>query len=128
MKPLAIGTFAIAALSVSLGAAENSRYQPDPRWTPPAQAVAQRNPLANAPEATAGGRKLYLRECAECHAEDGTGLNNAANLRLPVVQNQSDGALFWKITGGNPPRGMPAWSRLPEKQRWQIILYLRSLR
>jgi hypothetical protein len=47
---------------------------------------------------------------------------------LPVVQSQSDGALFWKITNGNPDRGMPSFSRLPELQRWQLVLYIRSLR
>jgi hypothetical protein len=30
---------------------------------------------------------------------------------------QSDGALFWKITNGNPDRGMPSFSKLPELQR-----------
>jgi len=52
---------------------------------------------------------------------------HAADLQLPVVQSQSDGALFWKITNGNPDRGMPSFSRLPELQRWQLVLYLRTL-
>jgi hypothetical protein len=55
-------------------------------------------------------------------------LKKAADLQLPVVQQQPDGVLFWKITNGNPDRGMPSFSRLPELQRWQIILHLRSLR
>ena len=109
-------------------AAQNTEYQPDPRWSPPAEGVARPNPLAQKPQAAAGGRKIFLRDCAECHGEDGRGLKSAADLRLPVVQNKTDGALFWKITTGNPTRGMPAWSRLPEAQRWQIILFLRTLR
>jgi hypothetical protein len=51
----------------------------------------------------------------------------SADLQLPVVQQQSDGALFWKITNGNLGRGMPSFSKLPELQRWQIVLYLRKL-
>jgi hypothetical protein len=54
-------------------------------------------------------------------------LKKAADLQLDVVQGQSDGSLFWKITNGNPDRGMPSFSRLPELQRWQIVLYLRQL-
>ncbi len=53
---------------------------------------------------------------------------HAADLQLPVVQEQSDGALFWKITNGNPDRGIPSFSKLPEPQRWQLVLYLRTLR
>lgn len=127
MRTAAIALFC-AALAVAVAAAENAAYQPDPRWTPPAEAVTRPNPLAQKPKAAAGGRKIFLRECAECHGEDGSGLKNAADLRLAVVQNQTDGALFWKITGGNPARGMPAWSRLPETQRWQVILFLKTLR
>ena len=71
-----------------------------------------------------------MRECVECHGQDGKGLEkkHSANLRLPVVQAQSDGALFWKITNGNPDRGMPSFSKLPELQRWQVVLYIRMLK
>jgi hypothetical protein len=48
-------------------------------------------------------------------------------LQLPLVQQQSDGVLFWKITNGNTRRGMPSFSKLPELQRWQIVLYIRRL-
>ena len=53
---------------------------------------------------------------------------HAADLQLPVVQQQTDGTLFWKITNGNPDRGMPSFSNVPELQRWQIVLYLRSFK
>ena len=117
-----------AVAAIALASAQNTAYQPDPGWTPPSQAVARRNPLAQKTDATAGGRKLFQRNCAECHGADGSGIKNAADLRLPVVQEQTDGALFWKITSGNPARGMPAWSRLPEAQRWQLVLFLRTLK
>jgi mono/diheme cytochrome c family protein len=71
---------------------------------------------------------LFQRECVECHGVDGTGRKKAANLTLPVVQAQPDGVLHWKITNGNPDRGMPSFSRLPELQRWQIVLYLRTFK
>jgi mono/diheme cytochrome c family protein len=49
-------------------------------------------------------------------------------LLIPAVQLQSDGTLFWKITNGNTGKGMPAFSKLPEPERWQIVMYLRELK
>ena len=121
MIPLLFLAFAAAVT------AQNPAYTPDPNWRAPAKAAQQRNPLATKPEAAAGGRKLFLRNCAQCHGRNAEGLNQAADLKLPVVQQQSDGTLFWKITNGNAARGMPSWSSLPEKQRWQLVLYLRNL-
>src|SRR5437868_2106192 len=110
--------------------AQNASYEPDTGWQAPTDAAARVNPLARKPAAAAGGKKLFLRECAECHREDGSGLirKHSADLQLSVVQAQSDGTLFWKITNGNPDRGMPSFSRLPEMQRWQLVLFLRTLK
>jgi len=115
-------------LIVPMAVAQNQNYQRDPSWRVPTEAIEKANPLAERPELAAGGKKLFTRNCVECHGKSGEGLKKAADLQLPVVQGQSDGALFWKITNGNPDRGMPSFSRLPELQRWQIVLYLRSLR
>jgi len=115
----------------SLSAAgQNPSYQQDPQWIAPAAASGKPNPLTNKPETAAGGRKLFLRNCAECHGPNGAGMEkkHSADLQLPVVQQQSDGALFWKITNGNASKGMPSFSRLPELQRWQLILFLRTLK
>jgi mono/diheme cytochrome c family protein len=120
-------SFAFMALCPAFG--QNTSYTPDPNWKAPASAAARVNPLAKKPEAAAGGKKIFLRECVECHGEQGWGLEkkHSADLQSPRVQSQSDGALFWKISNGNPDRGMPSFSRLPEMQRWQVVLFLRSL-
>jgi mono/diheme cytochrome c family protein len=120
--------FWLGLLIVPVALAQNLNYQQDPSWRVPTEAVEKRNPLAERLELAAGGRKLFTRNCVECHGKSGEGLKKAADLQLPVVQNQSDGALLWKITNGNPDRGMPSFSRLPEMQRWQIVLYLRQLK
>ena len=118
--------FAGSALLV----AQNPTYQLDPQWIAPATAVARANPLADKPETAAGGKKLFLRNCAECHGPNAAGMEkkHSADLQLPLVQQQSDGTLFWKITNGNAPKGMPSFSRLPELQRWQLVLFLRTLK
>jgi cytochrome c5 len=54
--------------------AQNTAYQPDPDWRVPQAAVAKPNPLASKPEAAAGGKKPFLRNCTECHGQDGSGL------------------------------------------------------
>jgi mono/diheme cytochrome c family protein len=127
MKRLAL---AIVWLSSLMALGQNPGYQPDPSWQAPNEAAARVNPLAARPEAAAGGRKLFLRNCAECHQPDGSGMGkkHSADFHLPVVQQQSDGTLFWKITNGNTSRGMPSFSKLPELQRWQLVLYIRTLK
>ena len=120
--------FWLGLLIAPMVLAQNLNYQQDPAWRVPAEAAEKKNPLAEQPELADGGRKLFTRNCVECHGKSGEGLKKAADLQLPIVQGQSDGALFWKITNGNPDRGMPSFSRLPELQRWQIVLHLRTLK
>jgi mono/diheme cytochrome c family protein len=119
--PIVCSTFSIA---------QNPSYQPDSNWRAPANAVSRQNPLVSKPETAAGGKKLFLRNCAECHGSQGVGMEkkHSADLQLPVVQEQSDGTIFWKITNGNAVKGMPSFSKLPELQRWQIILFIRTLK
>ena len=39
---------------------------------------------------------------------------------------ETDGSLFWKISEGRGP--MPPWKQvLTDKQRWQVVDYLRKL-
>jgi mono/diheme cytochrome c family protein len=109
---------------------QNTAYRPDPDWRAPEAAASKPNPLAKRPSAAAGGKKLFLRNCAECHGEDGNGMikKHSADLQLAVVQEQRDGVLYWKITNGNPDRGMPSFSKLPNLERWQLVLFLRTLK
>jgi mono/diheme cytochrome c family protein len=127
-----MGLLRVLACMVLVGVLhrQNTAYQQDQNWHAPQDAAARTNPLAHKPEAAAGGQKLFHRNCTECHDEDGRGLakKHAADLLLPAVQDQSDGTLFWKITNGNVDRGMPSFSKLPELQRWQLVLYLRMLK
>ena len=48
------------------------------------------------------------------------------NSPIRACEQESDGALFWKITHGKKP--MPAYeSRLSPTERWNVINYLRTL-
>lgn len=99
----------------------------DAEWAAPQAESSRINPLASHTGAAAGGAKLFHQRCSTCHGADGRGSRKAPDLTQPDVQAQTDGALFWKISGGNSRRGMPAFSFLPEPQRWQLVLYLRTI-
>jgi mono/diheme cytochrome c family protein len=120
----------LLAIVLAAGTRAQQASSSDPDWKAPPEAAARKNPLPPKEALIAGGRKVFLRECAECHGEHGEGgrRKHAPSLAEHSVQQQSDGELFWKITNGNPRRDMPAWSKLPELQRWQLVLFLRTLR
>ena len=112
-----------AALSVA------AQQGPDPSWVAPDKDAARKNPFASKPELAAGGQKVFSRSCAVCHGDEAhRATTKAPDLGAENVQSQSDGALFWKITNGNTRKAMPSWGSLPEPQRWQLVLYIRSLR
>ena len=94
-------------------------------WTAPAAATTIQNPIRDKPELANGGKKVFEKLCASCHMS-GTG-QKGLNLADQAVRQESDGALFWKISTGNTRSGMPAYGSLPDKQRWQLVLYIRSL-
>ena len=92
----------------------------------PESARGKLNPLTADPDATRAGKKLFRLHCAECHGEDALGTKRGPTLRVEAVQNAKAGELFWILTNGVVRHGMPAWSKLPEAQRWQIVTFLQS--
>lgn len=130
MRPAWFCGVVVLCLAVQSSFSQNPGYQSDPAWRAPAEATLRQNPFAAKPETAAGGRKLFIRNCVECHGSNGAGMEkkHSADFQLPVVQQQSDGTLFWKITNGNLAHGMPSFGKLPEAQRWQIVLYIRTLK
>jgi mono/diheme cytochrome c family protein len=117
-------TVAFLLTSASLVLSQNQSYTPDPAWKAPADAAARKNPAKSAESA----KKVYDESCAGCHGANGVpSLKTAPNLHEGQALDQSDGALEWKITTGNPKHGMPPFKRLPEQQRWQLVSYIRTL-
>ena len=85
------------------------------------------NPMAARADAAAGGSKLYQHNCSKCHGDDGQGVGDKPSLRSERVRNATPGELEWLLRNGSLKNGMPAWSSLPEPQRWQIVSYLKTL-
>ena len=116
------------ALACTLLAALSAPAQGAPQWQAPPDAAKKQNPLHSKPELASGGEKVFRRNCLECHGDPKKGTSGKGpNLASEFVQQESDGALFWKMTNGNSRAGMPSFSSLPEGQRWQLVLYIRSL-
>ena len=103
-------------------------------WKAPERAERRKNPVPADQKSIAEGKALYTRECLACHGASGKGDGPAAqdlerspgDLTSAAVRQQSDGALFWKITEGRKP--MPSFeSKLSEEQRWAVVNYMRTL-
>lgn len=103
-------------------------------WEAPVSADTIQNPYPEDPLRVKQGEELYNMYCWSCHGEEGYGDGAAggaagvqpANFHDKAVKEQSDGALFWKLSTG---RGsMPPFKEVfSEEQRWQLIAYIRKL-
>ena len=104
-------------------------------WVAPDEAREIINPYDGNKIAAQKGAMLYQKLCWTCHGKTGLGDGPAGkslnpkprNFSLKEVQEQTDGALFWKISNGN---GMmvPYKHSLNEEQRWQLVNFIRSLK
>ncbi len=104
------------------------------KWVAPAAEARKKNPIPVNESSLAVGQRIYLQRCAGCHGKTGNGDGpdaadlgiHPAKLSNAVVQEQTDGELFWKVTVGKKP--MPNYrTRLSPTDRWNVINYLRTL-
>jgi mono/diheme cytochrome c family protein len=102
-------------------------HPPMPVDRAPAKSAAWPNPYDSQDGAKQAGAKLYQRHCAACHGSKAAGRGGAPALASPDVRTAAPGALFWVLRNGSLRRGMPSFSHIPEKQRWQIVTYLKTL-
>ena len=103
-------------------------------WIAPARAARKQNPTPADEKSITRGKELFTVGCLPCHGPSGRGDGPAAaslerkpgNLSDPKMWQQSDGAIFWKMSEGNAP--MPAFQEaFSEAQRWDIVNYVRTL-
>ncbi|HEY9134095.1 MAG TPA: PQQ-dependent sugar dehydrogenase [Dyella sp.] len=123
-RPFASGMALVMLLAtMPLGAfAQNAANLQDA----PAADAAAKNPYAGQRAAIDAGRALFAADCAGCHGASAQGNGNVPALTTARVKQAPAGALFWFITHGSINNGMPAWSALPDIQRWQLVAYLQS--
>jgi mono/diheme cytochrome c family protein len=103
-------------------------------WSVPPEAKRWSNPATLEAFDAGQARALYREKCASCHGNTGKGDGDDAPLWGPRPTDltsarlalQSDGELFYKISQGKRP--MPGFrNRLTDRQRWELVLYLRTL-
>ena len=131
-RALRRGTLTLAVIAaVAVGAPVCAHAQA--AWVAPAGEKDKKNPLPADAQTIAQGKKVADVNCVSCHGAKGKGDGAAAVALNPKpadwtsakVQAESDGEIFWKISTG---RGaMPAWNFLPERDRWALVRYIRSL-
>jgi mono/diheme cytochrome c family protein len=90
------------------------------------------NPVPVTEQSLVAGRILYQINCAVCHGDEGTGTGLASRygfvpypITSDIAKGRSDGYIFGMIRNG---RGlMPSYNRIEERDRWDVINYVRAL-
>ena len=123
LTAVAVAAALVAVTGVGLAHAQGP-------WAAPADAKKMKNPV----KGVGNAKKSVETNCGSCHGAGGKGDGPAAaalpppkpaNWTVDAVQKQTDGEIFWKISNG---RGaMPPWKHLPEKERWELVNFIRSL-
>ncbi len=104
-------------------------------WKAPEAAKKIVNPTVDKTTSALNGKKLYRSRCAVCHGRTGMGDGPGGKALVPkpeplntlLVQNQTDGELFWKVTNGR--NDMIKWGPiLSEQERWDLVNYMRTIK
>jgi mono/diheme cytochrome c family protein len=111
MRRIASSVMLLAGAVMLMGAADRARV----------------NPLTDQAAAAEAGAHLYANECSKCHGVSAEGKGSRPALVSDRVAHATDGELAWMLRNGNPWKGMPSWSVLPDAQRWQLVAYLRKI-
>ncbi len=125
----------ILVLSLALFSFVSVNIQAD-RWLAPKEATAIKNPVKKIDRGVSAvrGKKIFKTRCMICHGPKGKGDGPGGkaldpkpqNLTLPMVESQTDGELFWKVSNGR--NAMIKWGPiLSESERWDVINFVRTL-
>ena len=124
-------TLALAFVAALATTPSSNSSAEEEAWTAPARAARKKNPVPVDDASVAAGKAIFAQQCQPCHGEGGRGDGPQAkdlnpkprDLGEPKIWEQSDGAIFWKLTEGRKP--MPTFEKiLTEEQRWQVINYI----
>ena len=115
--------------NIAIGQSKDESEQ----WIAPKTANNIENKYTSTTDIEAG-KQTFNMYCWTCHGKEGLG-DGPAGVNLPFkprnftdnsVKEQTDGALYWKLTNG---RGnmIGYGGILPDEKRWQLISYIRTL-
>jgi mono/diheme cytochrome c family protein len=122
-------------LLTSAGLFSFTFFQSKP-WNVPDAAAKKSNPVKSDDESLKNGKAIWQKHCSSCHGKAGAGDGSKAaqletemkDFSKDVVQKQSDGSMFYKITEGRDE--MPTFKKkIPEESDiWSVINYVRTLK
>jgi mono/diheme cytochrome c family protein len=128
-KALLIAVLLLIGIAIVLAALHR---QP---WVVPAAEKEIRNPLTASEANLNAAKQIYDDKCVNCHGDKGKGDGSDAMMYDPAPSDltdaarmikKTDGELYYQITEGRKP--MPSYKKkLTDEQRWQLVLFVRSL-
>lgn len=105
-------------------------------WVIPEKYKKMKNPLKSTPAAISAGKIVWDKHCKSCHGSAGKGdgvkaktlRTHSGDFTTPKVQGQPDGDMYYKSFVGRDE--MPNFEKkIPdETDRWNVILFIRSLK
>jgi mono/diheme cytochrome c family protein len=125
---LKLAFIVVAFFYVSIGFAQHEAPMKAPKT-----AVKMKNPFPADEFSLERGKHSYQLDCIRCHGKDGNGdgiksekvSKKITDLGSDIIQKQTDGELFWKISEARRP--MPL-TGLTNDQRWDIVNYIRTFK
>ena len=137
---LVLSACSSAASEQSSELAEEDEHTEGEHMDTPKEYADLTNPYAADHEAAEAGALLYEVNCATCHGVEGQGDGPAAEGLDPkpanladahMMEDMSDGALFWRVSEGGAfepfNSTMPAWKgTLSEDEIWQLVTSIRE--
>lgn len=99
----------------------------------PKTALKMKNPFPADEFSLERGKHSYQLDCIRCHGKEGKGDGTksdkvtqvVSDLGSDIIQKQTDGELFWKISEARRP--MP-YTEITNDQRWDIVNYIRAFK
>lgn len=113
-----------------------STFQEQKPWPVPDNYKNMKNPVKADATSLATGKEIWGQHCKSCHGTKGLGDGPKAaqlktepgNFSRADVQDQTDGALFYKTSEGRDD--MPSFKKkIPDaEERWSVVNYMRSFK
>ncbi|HNT80216.1 MAG TPA: cytochrome c [Bacteroidia bacterium] len=113
---------------------QHNAFSQNSEWKAPSSFDKLENLYTSKANSAEAGQKIFEKVCYKCHGLDGKGNGPDSKDLIPkpkdltdkIVQVQSDGALYYKISYGKGVMA-PYKDALAPRDRWQLVVYIRQL-